>query len=171
VEVEIVPRLTKEHRRELFEFDRDMFHVGRSLDDFPVKRFEQYMIGRVSGALIGVHGMLRHEAVINGVRRAIAGVGAFFINPAWRTQGHGHELHRLTMVYLRDVWRVCGALAFCQPPLVPYYRMIGALEVTCPVLIERADGALVPSPQRLVWWPYEDAVRDVQSLDVESRRW
>jgi len=172
MDLELVTGLSLTHRKALFEGDADPWRTGTTLRDFPTRKLEGYILARIGEILVGCFGILQHVCTLNGQVETISGFGCFYVTRELRGTGIGEAFHPRAVEFLRQIYpAACGMMGFCQPALQFYYTRLGAEIVQCPVSLKCGDGRLASIPQVTIWWPFEERVRNIQSLVLRSYRW
>lgn len=167
MQVDVVETVTQPQRRALYGWSREIFGRGvdRRLSAYPCRPFECFVVGSIEDRPVAALGLVKALVTVDGAAEWVLGFGALVVVPTYQGKGYGATL----IAQAKERAGPGGLMAFCEDHRLEYYERRGFRELICPVLIERIDGATVPTPQHTIL--LRDVVRPFTLIDVQGPRW
>lgn len=158
VTTELVSPLAPEDAAEIAAWGDDL--AGVAFLNLAWRTKEHHVLVRADGRLVSRAGLLRHEVVLDGRPRVVAGLGAVVTRPDGRRRGHARAAIALAHETMCHEWRADFGLLFCLPTLESFYRRLGWWAVG-PVIVDQPSGPVTA--------PLVTMAHTCQGLDWPSR--
>lgn len=129
------------------------------------------LVRDASGNLVGYVGILVREALADGQRVRVGGIGGVKTHPAARGQGYASAALRRAGAFMADDLGAAFGLLVCRQQLLPFYGRLGWRAFGGTFLVEQPGGTVPFAFNTPMVLPLCDPAPEVGTIDLCGLPW